>query len=368
MTDYLILFEDCRIVRGYLNNVIYDLHRTHNSNIIPDDMVNFIEKCKRRNLSDVFNSYSIDEQNIVDGYLNFLLDREYAFLADEHMLEHMGSLSLEYDTPSIIHNAILCIDKTSSTTKIFKQLNNLLCENLELRIKQIKMSEFNNILSELIDSTIEVIVIHTEFNNYYSDIFFKKHIQKNPRLKQVLVYGAPFHNDFGNVKFFKNTVKFNEDCGFIEKEDFTINQPFFIQSQSCNTCLYKKISVDFDGSIKSCPSSKQSFGHVSHITLDSVVKQDGFTKLWNVRKDDIEVCKDCEYRHMCMDCRVFIDDLNNIYSRPAKCNYNPYIAKWKGEEGYRSLAECGVVSNEKGFSIDHELIAAINEELWGGDE
>ena len=37
----------------------------------------------------------------------------------------------------------------------------------------------------------------------------------------------------------------------------------------------------------------------------------------------------------------------------------------KGEEGYRTLAECGVVSNAEGFSIDHERIAAINAELWG---
>ncbi len=36
-----------------------------------------------------------------------------------------------------------------------------------------------------------------------------------------------------------------------------------------------------------------------------------------------------------------------------------------GEEDYFSLAECGVVSNETEFSIDHERIAEINKQLWG---
>ena len=59
------------------------------------------------------------------------------------------------------------------------------------------------------------------------------------------------------------------------------------------------------------------------------------------------------------------------YQRPDRewyhkieCNYNPYIAKWKGEDGYRTLSDCGVISNENEFSIDHERIAKINEELW----
>ncbi|HLV91705.1 MAG TPA: hypothetical protein VKX34_01175, partial [Aequorivita sp.] len=48
-----------------------------------------------------------------------------------------------------------------------------------------------------------------------------------------------------------------------------------------------------------------------------------------------------------------------------ECNYNPYIAKWEGEEGYKTLSECGVISNENGFTIDHDKIAEINAKLWG---
>jgi len=51
------------------------------------------------------------------------------------------------------------------------------------------------------------------------------------------------------------------------------------------------------------------------------------------------VCQDCEFRHICTDCRAFIKDSNNIYSQPAKCGYNPYIAKWQNEEGWISVEQ-----------------------------
>lgn len=77
------------------------------------------------------------------------------------------------------------------------------------------------------------------------------------------------------------------------------------------------------------------------------------------------VCKDCEFRSICSDCRIYTENNGNEYSKPINCTYNPYISKWSNEEGYRTLSECGVISNEHEFSIDHERIAAINKELWG---
>jgi hypothetical protein len=72
---------------------------------------------------------------------------------------------------------------------------------------------------------------------------------------------------------------------------------------------------------------------------------------------------------MCVDNRLpHQRQSDSKWYHKTECNYNPYIAKWKGEEGYRTLAECGVTSNEQGFSIDHERIAKINDELWGADE
>ena len=82
-----------------------------------------------------------------------------------------------------------------------------------------------------------------------------------------------------------------------------------------------------------------NFGNHREVSLDNVINNPNFKKLWKKHKDLIHVCKDCEFRYMCTDCRVFIKDSKDIYSQPAKCSYNPYIAKWEGEEGYYTVEE-----------------------------
>lgn len=44
--------------------------------------------------------------------------------------------------------------------------------------------------------------------------------------------------------------------------------------------------------------------------------------------DQIHICKDCEFRHICTDCRAYIEDPDDIYSKPLKCGYNPYTGEW----------------------------------------
>jgi radical SAM protein with 4Fe4S-binding SPASM domain len=64
-----------------------------------------------------------------------------------------------------------------------------------------------------------------------------------------------------------------------------------------------------------------------------------FTKLWNIKKDDTKVCKDCEYRYMCVDDRIPIKISETEYKYSTECGYNPYIAKWQDEEGWISVEQ-----------------------------
>jgi len=49
-------------------------------------------------------------------------------------------------------------------------------------------------------------------------------------------------------------------------------------------------------------------------------------------KDHIEVCKDCEYRYACFDCRVKTNDAENLYAKSSDCFYNPYTGIWEQKE------------------------------------
>ena len=74
---------------------------------------------------------------------------------------------------------------------------------------------------------------------------------------------------------------------------------------------------------------KRSFGNIKNITLEEALSHPDFKKLWNINKDQIEVCKDCEFRYICTDCRAYLEDPENIYSKPLKCGYNPYTCEWE---------------------------------------
>ena len=84
----------------------------------------------------------------------------------------------------------------------------------------------------------------------------------------------------------------------------------------------------------------------------------------NINVNKILICKDCEFRFVCSnDFELIYDNLLEVFTKKTDCKYNPYIAKWEGEEGYQTLEECGVISDETGFFIDHKKIAIINAGL-----
>ena len=44
---------------------------------------------------------------------------------------------------------------------------------------------------------------------------------------------------------------------------------------------------------------------------------------------DQRAYKDCKFRYICTDCRAYLANPNDMYSKPLKCNYNPYSATWE---------------------------------------
>ena len=132
--------------------------------------------------------------------------------------------------------------------------------------------------------------------------------------------------------FTKTNINSSSHCGKISKDYFVLNQLMYAESQQNNTCLNRKISIDKDGYIRNCPSMPQNFGNIKDTTLSDALNHPDFKKYWNVTKDMIEVCKDCEFRHICTDCRAyterthFEEDID--LSKPLKCGYNPYTNEW----------------------------------------
>ena len=75
----------------------------------------------------------------------------------------------------------------------------------------------------------------------------------------------------------------------------------------------------------------QSYGHIMSDSLKNVASNDDFRKIWGLSKDGIEVCSDCEFRYICVDCRAYVENSDTDNSKPAKCNYDPYSGSWSDQ-------------------------------------
>lgn len=290
-----------------------------------------------------------------------------------YLRKNLPKINTSYHSPQKKESLIIDIDSNSkhsiiSILKLFECYNLL---HLQVRYFSIpNWNELKDILEYLDFTTLEAVELIIPYDLEIICSFIKdKYIEKISKLFRVFFHSTP---KIAKIKpqlrhkkilYTNDEIKNESYCGNISAFNFSNNPKHVLKSINYNSCLYKKIGIDKDGNIKNCPSLEESKGNVRDITDENITNL--FFHTEKIIKDEIEVCKDCEFRYVCTDCRAYTDSRNRQNSRPSKCNYNPYIAKWSHEEKFITLAECGVVSNENEFSIDYERIAMINKQLWG---
>jgi radical SAM protein with 4Fe4S-binding SPASM domain len=96
----------------------------------------------------------------------------------------------------------------------------------------------------------------------------------------------------------------------------------FFYNQHFNACLGQQIAIDCGGEIKTCLWSNNILGTICKDNLKDLIVLGIFDEYWELTKDKIDVCRDCEFRYVCSDCRVNDDD--SITKKPGFCDYDPY--------------------------------------------
>ena len=94
------------------------------------------------------------------------------------------------------------------------------------------------------------------------------------------------------------------------------------------------------------------------------LKYKKFREYWHVNKNDTLVCSHCEFRFICIDNRIPAQTKDKIWYYRQECAYNPYIGKWREEEGFRSLLDCGITINDKGLKINQQKLSLANKQIW----
>ncbi len=184
----------------------------------------------------------------------------------------------------------------------------------------------------------------------------------NDRFERIVFYNANENEVKKNVFYSENRLLEEGELNIKDDTYFIGNYELYPEAKFFNAGFFGKVIVRQNKfRLAGCSTWHQS---TDYSEIKESLKKE-FPEIWLSAKDNTDVCKDCEFRQVCVDNRIPKSRFEDDWYHPLECHYNPYIAKWKWESGYRTLAECGVKSDETGFEIDHERIAAINKELWG---
>jgi SPASM domain peptide maturase of grasp-with-spasm system len=334
---YFRLFSTCIPVKGASRSIIIDTQRQF-FNFIPNSLYDLVTS-EPKTFAELILKYGQENKETISSYFHFLLKEEYGTWFSSEELSLFPPLSTEWQSPFLITNSILDFDENSNydLKKVLNQLDQLGCEAVQLRF--FCNQNFANIqqLANLITtSRIKSLDIYVPYNDKFKLENVINFAEEHQRLNNFVVYKAPytsFTNEFNNeltrVIFTEENISSEHHCGIVKPDYFLVNIQLYLESMHFNNCLNRKISVDKQGQIKNCPSMEKAYGLISDTTLKEVLDKGEIQKKWTISKDQIEVCKDCEFRYICTDCRAYTTAMTIETSKPSKCRYNPYAATWE---------------------------------------
>lgn len=353
MKKYLKLFACCIPVKGASISIICDLQRS-SFHYIPNELYEILIQEPHILLETLLEQYPEEERETLMEYFNFLVDEEYAMLTNSP--DSFPAIDNNYITPELINNAIIDFSDKSNHAleKLIPSLDDLGCKHLELRFFSHASLDFicDEVLSHFDDTRIRSITLYLKYSKELTkENIHARVIKRYPFVLNIIVHAAPSNEQYEDIKYrsivyISDIISSEKHCGLIRFEYFSINYSTFFESLKYNSCLNKKIAIDSNGLIKNCPSVSKSYGSHRTIDIKDVAKSSEFQSIWNISKDQVQICKDCQFRYICTDCRAYIESPTDIYSKPLKCGYSPYTNEW-----------------EHWSSLDHKQDAILKYEL-----
>ncbi len=331
---YFNLFACCMVVSGAQRSIICDLQR--NTYIfIPNSLLSIIDYSNTMTIGELKSHLNHEFDIQIEEFYEKLVKEDLGFFTSNPDL--FPVIDKSWKSPLKISNAIVDINENSQSDfeKVFSQLDQLGCKALQIRIySEINTNYLHDLLKLLKTSRLTSVELFLPFgSDFYSMGQLQDIVDKHLRITSIVVHSSKSNE----MEVHKNTQliftqqKLNSHlhCGKIAEQFFSSNISLFTESQHHNSCLNRKISIDTQGNIKNCPSMPESYGNIRNTTLSEALEKPGFKKYWDITKDQVEVCRDCEFRYICTDCRAYIEDPENMYSKPIKCGYNPYTCEWE---------------------------------------
>lgn len=336
-----LLFPFCKLVKGYKRSAIYDLEK-QKLHLISNEVYTVIAESNGKTLDEIYNMLKGTDKLIVDSLITSLLDKRLISFVKKEDYKCFLSVTNFPVKKSLLDNFIVDID-VDSDYDLFDALCKIDVFHLQvIQLRFLYAIDYDSLI-QIVEKTyitsaeaIQLVMpfetinktdsLHTLLDNYQNITnvyFWDCPIDKTEDYKQC------------QITYLTKEINSSDSCGVITEKHFLCNKKFYFEAQNRNTCLSKKCSIDRKGVIKNCPYMEQEYGYINQVTANEfqdIVKSPLFVSFSAIKKDDIKTCSVCEFRYACFDCRAFISEKDNLFSKPSKCTYNPYFGIWEKED------------------------------------
>lgn len=330
ISNSYILASNCFIVDGYNRSILIDTQKG-SFRILNKNQLNLFKKpIKKSHL----RYLTIEEKKLF-----------YELIADDILVNVPNSTLIlfnkmndQFFNSSLVNNLILelSILNLKKVNQITESINITGCKFVELRVeKEISLKELEHFIKNISQSTIQTIDIYFVYKNIKTYHELLKIKNKYLEVRWIYIFSCPefYLNKMKGktetgILLMKKGKMDKRNCGNVSPFYFTVNLSTYTESKHYNTCLNCKLSISGNGEIKHCPSMVENYGNIKSISLEKVIDNKFFTNYGKITKDYINTCKECEFRYICTDCRAYLENPKDIYSKPLKCGYNPYTNIW----------------------------------------
>lgn len=333
----LVLYANCLPVKGSYRTILCDILKQR-FYYIPLSLYLLIEEFENSPFSVVQQRYRNEDLTILESYVDFLINNDLAFWVDFDKRHHFSKLNMKSESSAHVTNGIFDYSDISAAflEKYISELQELGCLFVQIRVFfEMQMDDYFRIKN----------IIHNSKNIYFELVignssnisikFWEEFLFSIPNVTKIEAYGIGtdcihISDNYTGKSLFvsKKLIASPLHCGVVSMSDFSLHQDHFFEAQNFNTCLNKKISVDKDGLIKNCPSMNKDFGSIENTSLSEVLSRPEFSRVWKISKDKVATCKECEFRYVCTDCRAYLLNPSDLFSKPLKCGYNPKTGVW----------------------------------------
>jgi hypothetical protein len=157
---------------------------------------------------------------------------------------------------------------------------------------------------------------------------------QEPRISRFLIYAAREDRivSSDDVRYDKLIIYRTKNIRIdfreiISPDRFTINMDVFSEAKSFNAGLNRKVCIDKDGNIKNYLDHEKVFGNTNTSPIRDVIAGKEFRVNWNISNDQIEICRECQYRYCCISNSDIVMK-EEKYFKKNMCSFNPADNLW----------------------------------------